>query len=421
MTVKNHSLPLRYHQDHQSAYTDTRFPGAVFVHAAVSRDRDFATGLDLKLVSENPDWKYKIANKLDAGSGYTRKGGTMQPGHLSCHTQRTTFPTSPSKYVMFSQTTFSGCPDTPTVFVRADDETLADQALTRLKRKVSNAQGDFNALVPLVELKELRGLISQTADLTSTLVKNLIDIKRTGGRSAVRYASKAWLTYGFGVAPMVSDTKAAAKSVSDYLLRSDHSAVLRGKASSKSVSSHNGVASGDALATIDYATNIVHDLSYEYTAGINFNMSSANDYGALDHFHLNLRSLPSVGWELIPFSWVVDYFTTAGAFLDDVFSGDAATTVYVSRARKYKANAQFTLTWDPAESTEQEIVIFRGRNGSGAWEYYEFERTTLPTIPTRSLRFKTADEIGLGSINKLLNLTSILGTNIKRNPPRYTE
>lgn len=422
MTVKSHSFPLRYRHHHYSSYTDTRFPEFKFVHADIDRELTFCGGLDVKTVSVNSGWRDKIAAHLDATSGYFRKTGTMERASCSCSGKKPG-PGTPPQYYVVSKTNYTGCPETPSSFPQSTDAALVDMAVKRLKNKLATAQGDFRGLAPLAELKEMRGLISQTANLTETLLRELIDIKRTRGRSAVKYASKAWLTYGFGVAPLISDTKAAGKSISDYLLRQDRTVVVRGKSSSTTFSGSRGVASGDANAALEHHTHITHKLSYECVAGIHLAMGAGNDYGALDHFHLNARSLPSVGWELTPFSWVVDYFTTAGEFLEDAFEANPPGTFYVSLSRKYTAIGQFSVEFQKPAPPNLDKIEVSGGSGNGLWTYTEFERTALPSIPSRALRVKTLDEIGLNGITKVLNLASILGSSIKRNKPapRYTE
>jgi hypothetical protein len=134
-------------------------------------------------------------------------------------------------------------------------------------------------------------------------------------------------------------------------------------------------------------------------------LKSANDYGAVDHFGLNLPDLVPAAWELVPWSWVVDYFTTVGAYLDDVFSSDPSACRYVCQNRLYRVEVNTDVWW----ARDNGVKYPDQSEGRSYVELFEFDRTMLSNLPSRSLRFKTLDEIGLNGVNKLLNLVAVLG------------
>ena len=138
-------------------------------------------------------------------------------------------------------------------------------------------------------------------------------------------------------------------------------------------------------------------------------LRSSADYSAVDHFKIGLPALIPTFWELVPYSWIVDYFTTVGDFLEDTFIATPANSVYLLENRKYRASGLNYMQHTVSGGYE----ILSERKGTANWSYYEFERKVLSTLPHRILRLKTIDEVGKHSLTKLLNLTSLFGAKLQ--------
>jgi hypothetical protein len=292
-----------------------------------------------------------------------------------------------------------------------DDPALSDLALTRLKRKLKKQIGSFDSLVPLAEIRDLRTTVSGIAELTTTLVKELIDIKRSRGKSAFRYASKAWLTYGFGVRPMLSDADSLCKAVASYLERTDRSVRLVGSAQRDWVSyGTNFSVTSNKLGALNNRWALHHTLSYRWIALFYLPLKSANNYGAGTHFGVTLPSVLPAAWEATAFSWVVDYFVNVGEFLEDRFTSPPGETVYVLRDLRYTVDGDATSWHTPSK-------VLTSSGGDMSFRFFYFWRqpqgTTLPHV---GLRVRSVDEVGKFGVSKLLNLVSILGT---RGKTRY--
>jgi len=373
----------------------------------VTEARILGPGFDRVVRSSDPNWKIKIAKKQNASQSYSRSflKGSFTTGVV--RGQSTVVPYN--EY--YNAYRYAG--NVPSSFPSTDTAT-DDIALKRIKNKISSHEAHFNSLLPLAELRELRITISGAAELTSDFLRTAVDIKRSKGRSAAKYLSKAWLTYGFGIAPVVSDVAKLADSIKEFLLRNDHTAVLKGsyekqwvtggKLSNVNVMALTG---SDMFETYHHQ----HKLSYQYKGGFNFLLRSASDYGASAHFGFQMQNLVPTAWELVPFSWVVDYFGTVGDWLDDTFTGTPVKLLYLNRTRKYECrgfNENYTVPRPNALKNFKEI-----RRGTCNFVYSEFERTVLATLPHRVLRFRTVDEVAQHSLNKLFNLFSILGSDIR--------
>jgi hypothetical protein len=297
------------------------------------------------------------------------------------------------------------------------DGVLFDQALAKVKRQVRQYDGDFNLIVPLAELRDLRRTIVGSAALSQKLMWDLINIRATKGKSAAKWASQAWLNYGFGVKPLINDAKDIANSIAAYLSKKQGVRNLSGSASKDWVKSGKADGfTGTYHARMKTNFHQICHLSYRFTGAYDVAISAANDYAAADHFHLDTGLLPAA-WELIPYSWVVDYFTTMGAFLDDAFTTPGGTTKYLTCSRRFTCDYTEDISHyiDPLSFPNERYKAFlENTNGVGFVSLYEFERTSYTSIPSRSLRLKTVDEVGQHAVNKLLNLSSIfIGSRFK--------
>lgn len=400
--MPTYTTPHRYF-----SYTDSRY---VRSDLAGEQKLNVTSGYynlsrsDTRTTNLNRDWKSRLALGQDVSSAYNLVRQTYVPFSFSG--------TGFSKPIVvntdhFARSTCRGllAYDPGSLVFTADDNDLMAIALMRLKRKLQNQTKQVNAVVPLVELREFRGLIRGTAELAEGLVMRLLAIKARGRKTARRDASKAWLTFSFGISPMISDTKAVAESIAAYITRRDRTVKLTGTASKDWFASVAPTQrTGLFKANLEYRATVQHSLSYRYTAGFDLNLKSANNYGIDSQLGLEFGALLPTLWELTPYSWLVDYFTTVGPFLEDTFTSDVSQTRYVVRNRRYSCKVKMNGTFIPVDNTRILSSRFRG----GDYTYFSFSRTPLSALPTTPLRIKSFDEVGNNAVNRLLNLTSLL-------------
>jgi hypothetical protein len=357
---------------------------------------------EFKYTTINPNWKIKIAKRQDATGPYNVIGTSFSlNGLFGVGSDPLVDVDYTNSLTMFADvSSASGFPNT--------DASLETLALTRLKRKLKKQITSFDSLVPLAEIRDLRTTVKGLAELTTSLVKTLIDIKRTRGRSAFQYASKAWLTYGFGLRPMIADANALCKSIAAYLERSDRSVRLVGSATKDWLSTGaNNFVTSNVLGGYNNRWSFHHVLSYRYIGLFDLPLKSSNNYGATDHFGFTFPDVLPALWEAAAFSWVVDYFTNVGEFLEDRFTSPPGDTVYVLKNRRYTV----TGTAKAFHTPHKGLLSF---GGDMVIDHFQFERNPLGTqLPHIGLRVRTVDEIGIFGVGKLLNLVSILGTGFK--------
>lgn len=399
--------PEKYVGVNYGTYTDSRFLPSVFV-IGNAIGPVVSLGDSIKTLNRNKDWRQQVARRQDASLDYLRSGFLYRPAHFHASSSYQ-FKDGATPVIISSSYTARNVFG-HSLISTADDTALRDLALARLKNRLNGNIGNFNALVPLVELREMRGLVRATAKLTTGLVKTLLTIKKTKGKSAAKYASEAWLNFSFGVRPLVSDTQKASEAIAAYLQRVDHQNVSIHGSSSKTwrAGSKNSGVNGPYGVVCAEQFDGLHTLSYRYVGGVNLALASSNNYGLQETFGLTMSNLPSLLWELTAFSWIADYFTTMGAYLEDTFQLPPGSLIYLNLCKRYTFEGQSTYK---VRSVNTGVLLGHHVEHSGFIRYNYFQRTKLASIPHRALRFKTADEIGINAVNRLLNLTALLVPN----------
>lgn len=395
--------PARHSSRLDSTYTRSDLVGTQ-VYANVKTDANLAVD-DTRTTNYNVNFRQLLAKGFDVTSAYEKRShnyahlrGYGAGYGIAAFGPIVTYESTLSNYALFF--------DPTSQLADADDTVLRDQALTRLKRKLAKQNSNTNVLVPLAEIHELRGLIRGIAGLSTSLIQTLLTIRRTKGASARHYAADSWLSFSFGVSPMIADVKAVCEAIDNFVNSRNRTVRLTGS-STKTWFSSSGFGSGQGLfgANLHRIARTTHTLSYRYIAGFDLVRSAGNNYGIGAQFGLEFGALIPTFWELIPYSWLIDYFTTMGPFLDDVFVSPAGNTRYALLNRRYTAFVDMSGELRP--NTVNDHVSYQYFS-PGFYDLRHFTRTPLSALPHSSLRFKTVDEVGRNVVNRLLNLGSLL-------------
>lgn len=250
----------------------------------------------------------------------------------------------------------------------------------------------------------MRDTLRALAFSSTDLIRALIEIKRSKGASAFQFASHAWLTWSFAVKPTILEIQEISQSIDAFMAAKDAKFTDYGASKKQWQTSGRQEITGNFGTTCSVRWQLLHTLSYRYTCGYHPKVRSANDYGVGAHFGLEFGAMIPAFWELTPFSWLLDYFGTMGDYLEDTFVSDSVTTIYVNSGRKYSVSGQIFLDFKEQPITTEMSVYGK----PGLFELKQFDRSIHSQLPTRALRFKSADEIGKSAVNKLLNLSSVL-------------
>lgn len=355
-------------------------------------------------LGNNPDWRVQVLKSENATTLYTRRIIDFKPRSTLVTTQEL-IPGNSEKVSSVSRIRFANDPS-DFVLENEEDTALRDLALKRLKQKLSSRSNQMNLLVPAAEIRELRGSIRAIAYAGIDVLKALIEIKKTKGKSAFQYASHAWLQFSFAISPTVGEVSDICGSIDDYL--NDASG---GRYTDYGAARKEWNTSAQTSVISAYGGNspvkmqMRHKLSYRYTAGYKLPFRSSNDYSVGKRYGLEPGALVPTLWELTPFSWLYDYFTTMGDYLEDTFITDLAQPIYVVLTKKYTCHGAYNVL--PAVGSWVKSSYIEGEQSSFDWTFVKRSSSGL-TVPQRQLRFKTSDEISKNAVNKLLNLSSIL-------------
>lgn len=403
------------------------YPGVSYAPTSYSGNENFGAGLyDLRTTNSNPNWKIKVSKAQDASTPYSIRRFSSTPATGSLRTRQWDAGGGAWVWGVHHLIAVNKHRFTDLAY---EDAALLDLATKRLQRKMNNRTQSYNSIIPLAELRELRQTIDGAANASMKVLVALADVKKTlkssirtisspkrlrkSLRQAYKDASDIWLTYSFGISPMMGTILDVNKSISSYLTRYDSIDRISGSATKEWKVSYRDAYGVSSCQSAIYHPSVeeTHKLQYKLIAGHKFSLASSNDYGALDHFGIKPASLIPAIWELTAFSWVVDYFTTAGEFLDDTFTGTTGNSIYIVKNRKYTVTGVGHINFTKTSSGAYAEWIISNLH-SGFYEGFDFYRQVLSSYPPRVLRFRTMDEMGLNGVSKLLNLASVLSKSL---------
>lgn len=217
------------------------------------------------------------------------------------------------------------------------DPSLSNAAVARATSKaygkIRELQSPLNGQVFLGELKETINLLRHPIEKSVRLTEALI-IKRNKLKNVPKAAADSWLEYRFGILPLISDINQIISLASDIADKEAHlSYRCYGKAESTSVS----VTSDPLPAIFGFTMGTRVEEVRRYECIIRFGVLashldkhetfSSRIVASLD----DLSSVPITAWELIPYSFLVDYFVNVGDLITAAVTGTSALS-YTSRS-----------------------------------------------------------------------------------------
>jgi len=245
------------------------------------------------------------------------------------------------------------------------DTLLYDRCKMDFLKKVQEAQTLFQSGVFIGELKETVSLITRPGRLIRKAVDGYVSrVKKIRARKAkdfrhtrtprqyLREISDEWLEFQFGVKPLVNDVADAARALADLSLRRD-SRVVQARLTSDSTGVDVNWSSG-SIGHLQWA----YDRTSRYTSSVQFKgavwCNTTNVSAFADKFGFVPQAWIPTAWELVPWSFLIDYFVNIGDLLSAVSYGTSnvtwsQSTSRVSRettieARRFIRNATFWST-----------------------------------------------------------------------------
>lgn len=169
----------------------------------------------------------------------------------------------------------------------------------------------FDGAVFIGELRETIGYFRNPLSAFNKVVEDARHWKRRkrklDHKTTAEYISDNWLSYRYSIRPIVNDVRNAAEAVARTVLDNEPlRKTARGTASETGQSYSAG-----SVGFVDYETTTSKTVTAR--AGVLYELSrSPNTFG------VGTERLAIVGWELIPFSFVADWFFNVGTFIEAI-------------------------------------------------------------------------------------------------------
>lgn len=226
-----------------------------------------------------------------------------------------------------------------------DDMSQAQsQAMKYFNKRIIETQRALSGLVSLGELRETLHAIRHPAkafreglsDYLSSLKKRFRGVPRSHRKKLRQIVSDTWLEYSFGWKPLCADIDDGIVSLNRYLYRRLPREMIH--AHGISYGQSRDPASSSSVAEVTFVNDgIIH-------AGI----SQYKLYGVVSVIDTYRQVFPSFGisflevvpavWELIPYSFLVDYFTNIGDILDafTIRTSNIRWVAFGTRIRRFR-------------------------------------------------------------------------------------
>jgi len=267
------------------------------------------------------DWKFRLRSSVDcttSASGFKSRVSTNKAGLLSINLW-----VKPAQ-VSYSET-YAGAIGTnqdPEV-AWPYNQALYDSTLSAFVSKARAAQYQFQGGVFLGEIKEtinllrspLKGFRKLTKEYHSK-AKKLARTKLTK-RQRTKQLSEEWLRYSFGIKPLIQDIDDAMHDLA-YIIegRPETAPILVQRRDAKLLYSYKGAGTSRSWWTMVLTQYSRSDESVTIRGAVSVALPKIGKsyYGNDLLMHALSDFIPTL-WELIPYSFLVDYFTNVGDFI----------------------------------------------------------------------------------------------------------
>lgn len=204
-------------------------------------------------------------------------------------------------------------------FGSVDTASLERELIVEMLGEIRGARSPFQALPFLGELKEtiemirspLRGIRKHTARYARQLRRNKTALKKAGLVSDI--LTDLYLQWTYGVSPLIGDIDNLKEAYMKLSQQEPKPLVLR-------VSGKISQGGSDGVTQTDYTPCLVlHTYATEARIQIKVCLEQQikTTTGALDTLGVNLNEFVPTLWELLPYSFLIDYVTNVG----DVIGG----------------------------------------------------------------------------------------------------
>lgn len=163
--------------------------------------------------------------------------------------------------------------------------------------------------------------------------------------SVGQFVGDNWLSYRYGVRPFVKD----GQDIVEALLKINEKKPLRETARGFSKDAQT---TEKSYALDNYDCDVVTETAVSVRAGVLYEV-----WGGYDTFGIHMNQIPIAAWEMIPFSFVADWFVNLGSFIEAITPNPGVTKLGSWTTTKVDRNTVTTNT-HPRVSSGRTVLSY---------------------------------------------------------------
>lgn len=275
-----------------------------------------------------PDWKWRLMNHVNASTSMSAYGGeriTKGDAYIFIKNMRSGQPLNLVFAEYQGDLAFPSInpPGVPSSF----SEPVLNQTKMAILRKIDQANNSLKGLVSLGEFGETARLVNGAGKQLLSGMHSYLDdvnqlVRKSHPRQLLRDIGGKWLEYSFGWKPLISDIDDGLNGLHRFRSQRPPRILVRASGRDEEViplPPETGPFYG-VLSTRSFNTRAIYGCRIYGSVGTNLSpLRFSHEFGFTPQ-----EFIPTV-WELIPYSFLVDYFVNIGA----VISASSTNTNFV--------------------------------------------------------------------------------------------
>lgn len=360
--------------------------------------------VDEKTGVTNPSWRKQIASFQNATTAYVRRSGVVRdkPGAISAEV----IVTGDRRRVELS----GDLVRVATSLAQASETAAEQRARIDFYKKLKRTQTELAGGVFLGEIREAAALIRKPFIKIPELINGYsrqakaiarVPKKRLTWSQREKKLADAWLTTSFGILPLASDVEDAAKALASLLNQGRHRRV-RGigidELQSQSLTPLSLYTPGDGSTglklalethTESWAQCKVRYVGGVVTRAVGPDLSSMPDISR--RFGVGVSDFIPTIYELLPWSFLVDYFATVGDVLN-AWAVSYADVKWQSKSVLHQCESKKSGVINDAGTRQYSVGLQYciGYPGSCTAFDYTYTRSNPGVVPLPQLEFRSA-------------------------------
>lgn len=333
--------------------------------------------IDQRTGSDNPQYKAQIRKGVQAATSLTgvKTNVKRKPYLLSAVRVMNPGKTASSTAIM-SWVSYG----TPNPGVPSDPSSLStvlanNRALEQLVRKIRKEQTTWQGGVFLGEFLQTVALIANPAKALRKGVDEAVQqlrgfrYRNRSKSDLLKFARDKWLETQLGWAPLIAEIDDGAKAVAESRWMSEY---YRPRKSIRAIGVDEQVVHYLKNTTTPSATNLNYWLHIKQTSKVTVRYISCIDAGTYAladtrRIGLDLANFVPTVWELIPFSFVIDYFTNIGDVLSAASLAKSSVRWTVKTVRKECIREAYTGPPNvPSGGTTSRVILTQQTPGKAS-------------------------------------------------------